>query len=154
MEKYKKNLYILTYFHVMEELREIYKETSILFDRNSGENLLKVRKRIKNLISHIENVPSFGEPEKIGERKKKLSIYYEYKIYILNELSGINENINDALETSKGKVLKYADTLSKIQEFGKSIPKFRTYCYNTERENFECEKFLKRYRQFKDSFKN
>jgi hypothetical protein len=154
MENYKKNLYILTYYHTIEELRDIHTESKELFNKNKCENLLKVRRKIETLIKYIENIPSFGEPEKIGERKKKNSMYYEFKKHILTEIIGINENINDALNTTRGKLLKYASTIERIENLGKEIQTYRVYSYNSKKEDIECLKHIKRYREYKESFKN
>lgn len=154
MQNYKKNLYILTYYHTIEELRDIHTESKELFDKNKCESLLKVRNRIKKLIEYIENIPSFGEPDKIGERKKKTAMYCEFKKHILTEIIGINENINDALDTSKGKILKYANTLQRIENLGKKIQTFKVYYYNSKKEDVELVKYIERFRKYKESFKN
>lgn len=154
MQNYKKNLYIISYWRVITELRDIHTESKELFSRNKCESLLKVRNRIKNLTEYIENIPSFGEPEKIGERKKKTAMYYEFKKHILTEIIGINENINDALDTSKGRILKYANTIQRIENLGKKIQTFKVYYYNSKNENVEIVKYKERYKQYKESFKN
>ena len=154
MENYKKKLYIIDYLHITAELRDIYKETKELFDRTKCESLLKVRVKIKDLTHYVESIPTFGEPEKKVIRKKKNSMYYEFKKHILVELTLINDSINNALESSKGKVIKYANTLESIERLGKKIQTFKVYHYNTEKENETIDKYNVRLKKYKESIRN
>lgn len=152
MENYKKKLYIIDYLHITAELRDIYKESKELFDKTKCESLLKVRIRIKDLTHYVESIPTFGESE--VSRKKKNSMYYEFKKYILVELTLINDSINNALESSKGKVIKYANTLESIERLGKKIQTFKVYHYNTEKENETIDKYNVRFKKYKESIQN
>lgn len=149
----KQSIYIIFSCHVTEELRDFYVIINDLFKNNTPEKVVNLKDRIKNLTGYVDKIPTYGKPGSSGQRKVKYSMFYEQRTFIIFELTGINANIDEALNMGRGKILKYAEILTRIKELGIYVNKIRVYFYKNKFENRELERYRERYRKFKESFK-
>ena len=148
----EKSMYIITSKHLITELSALEYQTNILFDKNNVRMLLSVRKRLTDLLTYIEKVPTYGETNEAGN-KERYSMYYEHKKYILIEIMRLQDCINQIYSITKGRIYKQAEFLQAVGELKLYIQRIYVYWYDSKKEDAELDVYEKRKKELSELMK-